>query len=143
MFEARKEAILEVLNTWGTETLMKTLGIRYTDLGEDFIEGEMPVDGRVHQPLGLLHGGATAALAETLGSAGSSLHINREKQAALGIEIQATHVRGLREGIARGRARLIHKGASLHLWEIEVRDQNNRMLSHCKLTVMIVPLRDR
>ncbi len=138
-----QQLILDTLNNWGAETLMKTLGIRYTAVGEDFIEGEMPVNGRVHQPLGLLHGGATAALAETLGSAGSSLHINREKQAALGIEIQATHVRGLREGVAKGRARLIHKGASLHLWEIEVRDQTERMLSHCKLTVMIVPRRDR
>ena len=86
-----KNEVLKMLNSWGADTLMRTLGIEYTDFGEDWVEAEMPVNGRVHQPLGLLHGGATAALAESVASAGSALFINREKQAALGIDLQATH----------------------------------------------------
>lgn len=138
-----KELILSTLNSWGDESLMKTLSIVYTDVGEDWLEAEMPVNPRVHQPLGLLHGGASAALAESVASAGSALHINRDKQAALGIEIQATHLKSVREGKVIARANLIHKGRSLHLWEIDIRNENNVRVAHCKLTTMIVPRRPR
>lgn len=138
-----KTEALEMLNSWGRETLMKTLEIRYTDFGDDWIEAQMPVNGRVHQPLGLLHGGATAALAESVASAGSAMHINREKQAALGIEIQATHLKSMREGLVTARATLLHKGGSLHLWEIDIRNEKGDRVSHCKLTTLIVPRRNR
>ncbi len=138
-----KEKILYTLNHWGHETLMQTLEIKYTDFGEDWLEAEMPVNPKVHQPLGLLHGGATAALAESVGSAGSALHINREKQAALGIEIQATHLKSMKSGMLKARATLIHKGKSLHLWDIDVRNSENQRVAHCKLTCLIVPLRSK
>ena len=101
-----RNQVLKMLNSWGADTLMRTLGIEYTDFGEDWVEAEMPVNGRVHQPLGLLHGGATAALAESVASAGSAMFINREKQAALGIDLQATHLKSMRQGkvITKGGA---------------------------------------
>ncbi len=136
-----KAEILARLNNWGRETLMNTLDIKYTDMGEDWLEATMPVTSKVHQPLGLLHGGASAALAESVASAGSALHINREKQAALGIEIQATHLKGITEGIVTARASLLHKGRSLHVWEIDIRNEKGDRISHCKLTTMIVPKR--
>lgn len=138
-----KQSILTTLNEWGRETLMRTLDIRYTDFGDDWLEAEMPVTGKVHQPLGLLHGGASAALAESVASAGSAMHINREKQAALGIEIQATHLKSVREGKVIARATLLHKGRSLHLWEIDIRNEAGDRVAHCKLTTMIVPRRER
>ena len=138
-----KQQALDMLNSWGRETLMRTLDIRYTDFGDDWLEAEMPVTGKVHQPLGLLHGGASAALAESVASAGSAMHINREKQAALGIEIQATHLKSVREGKVIARATLLHKGRSLHLWEIDIRNEAGDRVAHCKLTTMIVPRRER
>lgn len=138
-----KQQILDTLNQWGSETLMKTLDIRYTDVGDDWLEAEMLVTPKVHQPLGLLHGGASAALAESVASAGSALHINREKQAALGIEIQATHLKSMREGKVIARANLLHKGRSLHLWEIDIRSEKGERVAHCKLTTMIIPRRDK
>ncbi|NBR83236.1 MAG: PaaI family thioesterase [Flavobacteriia bacterium] len=136
-----KNEVLKMLNSWGADTLMRTLGIEYTDFGDDWVEAEMPVNGRVHQPLGLLHGGATAALAESVASAGSALFINREKQAALGIDLQATHLKSMRQGKVIARGTLLHKGRSIHLWEIDIRNENGDRVCHSKLTTLIVPRR--
>jgi uncharacterized protein (TIGR00369 family) len=132
-----KEKILQRCNDWCKDTLMETLEIEYIDAGEDFLSAKMPVNSRVHQPMGILHGGATVALAESVGSAASLLFINPEKQEARGIEISANHLRSKREGTVFCTAKIIHQGRSLHLWEIKITDENNKIISLCKLTIMI------
>lgn len=136
-----KEKMLQLCNNWCKNTLMETLEIEYIDAGEDFLTAKMPVNPRVHQPVGLLHGGATVALAESVGSAASFLFINSEKQEARGIEISANHLRAKREGTVFCTARIIHKGRSIHLWEIKITDEEGKLISLCKLTNMILPRR--
>lgn len=128
-------------NKISENTLMRTLDIVYTDAGPDFLTATMPVNSRVHQPMGLLHGGAMVALAESVGSAASLILVNPEKQEVRGIEISANHVRSIREGVVTGTARILHQGKSVHLWEIRITDEKNRLISLCKLTNMILPKR--
>lgn len=120
---------------------MGTLEIEFIDAGEDFLKAQMPVNPRVHQPMGLLHGGASVALAESVGSAASYLYINTDKQEVRGIEISANHVKAKRDGMVYGTARIIHKGKSIHLWEIRITDENDNLVSLCKLTNMVLPKR--
>jgi 1,4-dihydroxy-2-naphthoyl-CoA hydrolase len=134
-----KEKALKMCNDYSKNTLMETLGIVYTDAGEDFLQATMPVAPHVHQPMGLLHGGASVALAESVGSAASLLFINHELQEARGIEISANHLRSKRDGIVTGTARIVHKGKSLHLWEVKITDEEGRLISLCKITNMILP----
>jgi uncharacterized protein (TIGR00369 family) len=134
-----KEKVLLLCNQWSQNTLMETLEIEYIDAGIDFLTARMPVNSRVHQPMGLLHGGATVALAESVGSAASIMFINPEKQEVRGIEISANHLRSKREGIVFATARIIHQGRSLHLWEIKITDEDDRLISLCKLTNMVLP----
>jgi uncharacterized protein (TIGR00369 family) len=136
-----KEKMLQLCNDWSKNTLMQTLEIEYIDVGEGFLTAKMPVNSRVHQPMGLLHGGASVALAESVGSAASMMFINPEKQEARGIEISANHLRSKREGMVFCTARIIHQGRSLHLWEIKITDENDKIISLCKLTNMILPKR--
>ncbi|WNM18826.1 PaaI family thioesterase [Flavobacterium capsici] len=136
-----KEKMLQLCNDWSKNTLMRTLEIEYIDAGEGFLTAKMPVNSRVHQPMGLLHGGASVALAESVGSAASMMFVNSEKQEVRGIEISANHLRSKREGIIYGTARIIHKGRSIHLWEIKITDENDKLISLCKLTNMILPRR--
>lgn len=136
-----KDAMLQLCNSWSKNTLMNTLEIEYIDAGEDFLTAKMPVNPRVHQPMGLLHGGATVALAESVGSAASFLFINPEKQEVRGIEISANHLKSKREGTVFCTAKIIHKGASIHLWEIKITDEEGKLISLCKLTNMILPRR--
>ena len=136
-----KEKMLNLCNEWSKNTLMQTLEIEYTDAGEDFLLATMPVNPRVHQPMGLLHGGASVALAESVGSAASLMFVNPEKQEVRGIEISANHVRSKREGLVTATARILHKGASIHLWEIRIVDENEKLISLCKLTNMVLPRR--
>lgn len=136
-----KEKALALCKQLSNHTLMETLGIEYIDAGADFLKASMPVNPRVHQPMGLLHGGATVALAESVGSAASLMFINPELQEVRGIEISANHLKAKREGMVYGTARIIHKGRSLHLWEIRVEDENGALISLCKLTNMILPRR--
>ena len=138
-----KNKILQLCNDWSKNTLMQTLDIEYIDAGEDFLTAKMPVNSRVHQPMGLLHGGATVALAESVGSAASIMFINPEKQEVRGIEISANHLRSKKEGIVYATAKIIHQGRSIHLWEIRIVDENNRLISLCKLTNMILPSKGR
>ena len=118
--------------------MLETLRIRFTAAGPDYLEAEMPVDSRVHQPLGLLHGGASAALAESVGSTASYLFIDPERQEARGIDLQINHLRAVRSGTVKARARAIHTGRSLHLWEIRITDTEDRLVAHAKLTNMIL-----
>ncbi|MGG7036149.1 MAG: PaaI family thioesterase [Flavobacterium sp.] len=136
-----KEKVLQLCNDWCKDTLMQTLEIEYIDAGEGFLTAKMPVNPRVHQPMGLLHGGATVALAESVGSAASLMFINTDKQEVRGIEISANHLRSKREGMVFCTAKILHKGRSLHLWEIRVTDENDKLISLCKLTNMILPRR--
>ncbi|GAA4059266.1 hotdog fold thioesterase [Flavobacterium chungnamense] len=138
-----KEKMLQLCNEWSKNTLMQTLEIEYIDAGEDFLVATMPVNPRVHQPMGLLHGGASVALAESVGSAASIMFVNPEKQEVRGIEISANHVRSKREGMVTATAKILHKGASIHLWEIRIVDETDRLISLCKLTNMILPSKGR
>ena len=136
-----KDKILQYCNQVSENTLMRTLNITYTDAGEDFLVATMPVNTAVHQPMGLLHGGATVALAESVGSAASMIFINSEVSEVRGIEISANHLKAKRSGLVTATARIIHKGASIHLWEIRIADENDNLISLCKLTNMILPKR--
>ncbi len=134
-----KDRVLQLCKKFSQNTLMETLEMEFIDAGEDFLVATMPVNPRVHQPMGLLHGGASVALAESVGSAASIMFINPEKQEVRGIEISANHLKSKREGIVTGTAKIIHKGASIHLWEIRITDEQGKLISLCKLTNMVLP----
>lgn len=133
-----KIKILEMCNKFIQNTLMETLHIEYIDVGEDFLTAKMPVNNKVHQPMGLLHGGASVALAESVGSAASMLFVDADKYEVRGIEISANHVKSKRDGVVFATAKIIHKGGKLHLWEIRITDENSQLISLCKLTNMIL-----
>lgn len=137
-----REQLLEHLNKdIAKNTLMETLSIRYVDIGEDFLAAQMPVTPKVHQPMGLLHGGATVALAESVGSYASAISVDIEKYEVRGIEISANHLKSKKDGIVTATARPIHKGRTTHLWEIRITDEDNNLISLCKLTNIILPKR--
>jgi len=135
-----KDKVLNYLNeTVSKNTLMETLQIKYTEIGEDFLVAQMPVNSRVHQPMGLLHGGATVALAESVGSYASAMSIDLEKFSVKGIEISTNHLKSVKEGVVTATARIIHKGRTTHLWEIKVTDEQDNLVSICKLTNIVLP----
>ncbi len=134
-----KDRILKQCNAFSKNTLMETLEIEFIDAGEDFLVARMPVNSKVHQPMGLLHGGASVSLAESVGSAASMLFINHEVSEIRGIEISANHLKAKKEGFVIGTAKCIHKGKSIHLWEIKITDEENNLISLCKLTNMVLP----
>ena len=136
-----KEKVLHICKEWSKNTLMETLEIEYIDAGEGFLKAKMPVNSRVHQPMGLLHGGATVALAESVGSAASMLFVNSDLFEVRGIEIAANHLKSKRSGIVTATAKIVHKGKSIHLWEIRIVDENGSLVSLCKLTNMVLPKR--
>jgi uncharacterized protein (TIGR00369 family) len=136
-----KDTVLARCNFFSKNTLMETLEIEYIDAGEDFLVAKMPVNPRIHQPMGLLHGGASVALAESVGSAASMLFVNPEESEIRGIEISANHLRSIKEGFVFGTARIIHKGKTLHLWEIKITDEEGRLISLCKLTNMVLQIK--
>jgi 1,4-dihydroxy-2-naphthoyl-CoA hydrolase len=133
-----KDKMLEYCNQFSKNTLMETLKIEFIDAGEGFLVAKMPVNSLVHQPMGLLHGGASVALAESVGSAASHFFINAKEQEVRGIEISANHLKSIREGVVFGTARIIHKGRSLHLWEIKITDEAGNLISLCKLTNIVL-----
>ncbi|WP_369793048.1 PaaI family thioesterase [Flavobacterium sp. 316] len=133
-----REKILEVCEKMSQNTLMQTLEIEYIDAGEDFLTAKMPVNPRVHQPMGLLHGGASVALAESVGSAASVMFIDSATQEVRGIEISANHLKSKKEGTVFATAKIIHKGRSIHLWEIKITDEEGSLISLCKLTNMVL-----
>jgi len=129
---------LDTMNAMSEGTMMKQLGIEYTEIGPDFLCGSMPVDHRTKQPAGLLHGGASAALAETLGSMGSMSMIDMKKQSIVGIEINANHIRSVREGYVYGKATLIMKTRKLHVWEIRINNDAGNLVCLSRLTIMVL-----
>ncbi|MDG1573081.1 hotdog fold thioesterase [Robiginitalea sp. M366] len=137
--EQYKEKILQICNEACKNTLMETLSIEFTDVGEDFLTARMPVDSRVHQPDGILHGGASVALAESVASAATFIFLDARKYAVRGIEISANHVRSIAEGAVWARATLLHKGRTTQLWEIRITNAEDQLISHCKLTTIALP----
>lgn len=133
-----KHKILKTLNTSNKNTLMETLQMEYVDVGEDFLTMQMPVNSKVYQPYGILHGGATAALAETVGSAASAFFIDREKQITKGLELSINHLKSKKDGVVVATAKFIHKGKTTHLWEIKVTDEEGNLISLAKLTNIVL-----
>jgi 1,4-dihydroxy-2-naphthoyl-CoA hydrolase len=133
-----KNITVDYFQGWGKDTLSEYLGIQFTELGDDFLKATMPVDNRTRQPYGLLHGGASAALAETLGSVCSALVINREKFICVGLEINANHIRSVQSGIVTGICTPIHVGGSTHVWDIRILDEKDRLVCISRLTVAIL-----
>jgi uncharacterized protein (TIGR00369 family) len=129
-----KNKILERANHVCKETLMGTLNMEFVDLGEDFITCKMPVDSSVHQPDGVLHGGATVALAESVGSFASRIFLDDPEITVRGIEISANHLKSIRSGEVYARASKIHLGKTIQLWEIKITDEENNLISIAKLT---------
>lgn len=134
-----KEDILKRANAITKNTLMETLEIEMVDFGDDFVVGRMPVNKRVYQPDGVLHGGATVALAETTGSFAAELLLDLEHTFVRGIEISANHVKSVKTGYVYATARFIHKGRTTQLFEIKVTDDDDNLISLCKLTTISLP----
>ncbi|MBT4775306.1 MAG: hotdog fold thioesterase [Crocinitomicaceae bacterium] len=126
------------LNKISTDTLLQTLDIEFVELGADYLVAKMPVNEKTQQPMGLLHGGASVALAESIGSIGTYLMLNTEKQTAVGLEINANHVGSVHSGFVFGKGTIIHKGKTTHIWNIEIRDGKDKMISVCRLTMLIL-----
>jgi uncharacterized protein (TIGR00369 family) len=133
-----KEKILSFCNSIAKGNLMETLEIEFVDVGEDFLAARMPVNQKVYQPEGILHGGATVALAETVGSAAVAVFNRDPGVITRGIEISANHVKSVKQGYVTGTARPIHLGRTTQLWEIKVTDDDNNLISLCKLTTIIL-----
>ena len=133
----RKDVTIEQLNALSQGTLMEPLGIVITEIGEDYLRGTMPVDARTHQPYGLLHGGASVALAETLGSSAGGLCVGTD-QGVVGIEINANHLRGISNGTVTGTARPVHVGRSTQVWEIRIEDDRERLVCISRLTLAVI-----
>lgn len=119
-------------------TMARHLGMEWVDIGDDFLQMKMPVDHRTHQPYGLLHGGASCALAETVGSIGSHLVINTEEYYCVGMEINANHVRGIKNGFVNATAKTVHLGSTTHVWDIRIIDDADKLVCISRLTVAIL-----
>ncbi|HZX79356.1 MAG TPA: hotdog fold thioesterase [Lysobacter sp.] len=133
----RSATTIAELDALSRDTAIAALGIRFTEIGPDFLRATMPVDARTKQPYGLLHGGASVLLAETLGSTAGNLCVP-EDRICVGIEINANHVRGAREGHVTGTARPLHVGSSTHVWEIRIEDARARLVCVSRLTLAVV-----
>ena len=127
------------VNAMSRNTMMDTLGIRITEIGDDYVRGTLPVDARTHQPYGLLHGGASVALAETLGSFAAMLTLDPQAEAAVGLDINANHVRGVKSGTVTGTARPLHLGRSTQVWEIRIEDEKQKLVCISRLTLAVIP----
>lgn len=134
-----KEDIIKIANKTCKNTLMETLNIEIVDAGKDFLTAKMPVNSRVYQPDGVLHGGATVALAESVGSFAAHLFLDLNKFYIRGIEISANHVKSVKEGNIYAKATFAHKGRTTQLFDIKVTDDQNNLISLCKLTTIALP----
>ena len=135
----RDEYKIELLQETSSKTIVNHLGIEILEIGDDYLLGRMPVDARTHQPFGLLHGGASVVLAETLGSLASTMVLDiASGQMPVGIEINANHVRGVRSGWVYGKATPINIGRTIHVWDIKITDENDRLVCSSKLTTMVI-----
>jgi 1,4-dihydroxy-2-naphthoyl-CoA hydrolase len=122
----------------GKDSMGELLGIEFTEIGDDYIKATMPVDQRTKQPFGLLHGGASVVLAETLGSVGAALVVDMEKYNCVGLEVNANHLRGVKQGIVTGIAKPVHIGATTQIWDIRIYDEREKIICISRLTVAII-----
>lgn len=134
-----KDKILKVCNDICKNTLMETLDIEFVDVGENFLVAKMPVNSKVHQPDGVLHGGASVALAESVGSAASYVFLDGQKVFVRGIETSVNHIKSISEGEVFARATILHKGRTTQLWDIRITDKEGNLISICKLTTIALP----
>ncbi len=134
-----KEEVLEQCNSMCKNTLMETLNIQFVDFSESSLTAKMPVTPRVHQPDGVLHGGASVALAESVGSAGAHIFMNTDEVSIRGIEIAANHVKGVKDGYVYARASFLHKGRTTQLWQIRITNEADELISLVKLTTIALP----
>lgn len=130
---------LEELNKLARNTMLEVLDIQITAVGDDFIEATMPVDKRTHQPYGILHGGASVVLAESLASMGAMLTVDQTKFHCVGIDINANHIKAVRSGRVTGRATPIHTGKSTQVWQIEIKNEQKELICISRLTMAVVP----
>ncbi|HVM88778.1 MAG TPA: hotdog fold thioesterase [Puia sp.] len=133
-----KSLRIEDIKNISKGTMADHIGIELTEIGENYIKGRMPVDHRTQQPYGLLHGGASVALAETLGSIASAYVIDHSKYLCVGLEINANHIRGAKQGFVYGIATALHIGNSTHVWEIKIHDENEKLVCASRLTVAVL-----
>lgn len=129
---------LETLNKMSTNTLAQNLGIEFIEIGKDWLTARMPVDSRTHQPYGLLHGGASVALAETMGSIGAHCSIDSTTHFCVGLEINANHLKGVRNGFVYGTARPVHVGKSTQVWEIKIVNEKKELVCISRITMAIL-----
>lgn len=131
------EELLKSVNSYNETTMMGALGIEFTKVEKGYIEATMPVDKRTHQPYGLLHGGASAALAETIASFGSHFLVEEEGALCVGVELNINHIKSKRNGHVTGKAKILHQGRSSHVWSIEISDEKGDLIAISRLTVMV------
>ncbi len=134
----KRQATVEALNASNPGTLNEALGIRFTEIGADYLRGTLPVDPRTRQPYGLLHGGASVALAESLGSVAGWLSLPADGGRTMGLEINANHVRAVTDGVVTGTARPLHLGRSTQVWEIRIEDAQGRLTCVSRVTLVVV-----
>lgn len=130
-----------MLNKMSTNTMIEHLGIEFTAIGDDFIEARMPVDHRTHQPLGLLHGGASVTLAETLGSIAATCCVDMTKQYCVGLDINANHIKSVKAGFVKGITRPIHVGKKTQVWEIKITNEQNELVCISRITMAVIDKR--
>lgn len=135
----KKDLQLEHIHRMRNSNMAEHIGLEFTELGADYIKARIPVDHRTNQPYGILHGGASCVLAETLGSIGSAMVIDTEKFICVGLEINANHIRSVAEGFVIGIATPIHLGRSTHVWDIKIHDDQQKLVCISRLTVAILP----
>lgn len=133
---------LEELNALSKNTLAETLNMHFVEIGDNYLKLQMPVHPPTHQPYGLLHGGASAALAETAGSVASWMCIDQSQQICVGMEINCNHIRGKRSGTVTATATAIHLGATSHVWDIRITDEANKLICISRLTMAILKRKD-
>jgi len=134
----RNEVDIKKLNEWGNKTMAEAIGIEFIGFGDDYLEARMPVDHRTKQPAGLLHGGASVALAETLGSVASYLCVKSADKRCVGIEINANHLKASTSGFVIGRCTPIRIGGTMHVWSIEIKNEKGELTCVSRLTVMVI-----
>jgi 1,4-dihydroxy-2-naphthoyl-CoA hydrolase len=134
----RKDVTLEAINGLSKNTMAEQIGIEFTAIGEDYMEATMPVDKRTHQPFGLLHGGASVALAETMGSVAATCCIDSTKQFCVGLEINANHLKGAKEGFVKGITKPIHIGKKTQVWEIRIHNQKDELVCISRITMAVL-----
>lgn len=130
--------LVDALNALSADTMVSHLGIKITEIGDDFLRGTMPVDSRTMQPMRLLHGGASVALAESLGSLAATLCVDTRKYACVGLEINANHVRAAREGTVTGTATPVHIGRRTQIWQIKIENEAGQLICISRLTLAVI-----